>query len=161
MAYYLNVDRFGNEQSGSLTPYVVHAHSPAATAVPTSLATALANFGTTLANNAGTAWNAAAGTFTCPRAGYYELCGQVEWQSTTWTAGTIFATGVTKNGTNISASRNVVQATFTGGYQTALTCGIVQLAVGDVVRLSAFQATGGVRTTSATIYTALTIQEII
>lgn len=142
------------------SPYLVHAHSPAALAIPTSLGTALTNFGTTQSNNAGTAWNAATGTFTVPRAGYYQVTGSVEFQSTLWSAGTIFATGVTKNGANIAAIRFTVQANHTAGFNCGVATGISYFAVGDTIRLVAFQATGGTRTTSATLYTNLTIHEI-
>lgn len=141
-------------------PYVVHAHSPAAQSIPTSVSGNLANFGTTLSNNTAGAWNAAAGTFTASRAGFYQVTGQVEWASTTWPQGTIFAVGITKNNTNIATTRTITQATYTGLYNTTTATGIIYLAVGDVIRLTGFQASGGARSTAATSSTYLTIHEI-
>jgi hypothetical protein len=160
MAYYLNIDRFGNEQLNIGVNHSVSAHSPASVAIGNNIQTNILNYGTTVVNTIGGSWSAANGTFTCTRAGNYQVYGQLEWASATWGASSIIATLLTKNGTAFTGSREFFQAGHTSGHQSLCASGIVTLAVGDVVRMAVLQVTGGSKTINATLYSNFSIHEI-
>lgn len=145
MAYYLNVDRFGNEQSGA-TKLNMRFQIPSrnlGAGVLTPLTTLTQTHNTHPAN-----WNNTTGTFTAPSAGYYEVSGQLISQGTFPTGGWL-ALDVYKNGAIDTrwfnqAQNPTSQFLTTQGYQ------VLYLNAGDTIQFRAQSTVANVTNNNTT-----------
>lgn len=86
-------------------------------------------------------FNASTGVFTVPTAGFYQVCGSLQFASASRPAGQYIAI-ILKNGSEYYASEQVTQATATNFTGTSVS-GLLKCAAGDTISLGVFQDTGG------------------
>lgn len=130
MAYYLNIDRYGNEElnGGAFVNYKIR--SSGGITPPVNTATKVINT-SIIESTGGSEWSIANSEFTASVAGWYGISGQIalggSWAAVDW-----LQLGVYKNGSVISAWQDRVEAGVSTnmrvhGYTTTY------LAVGDKI----------------------------
>jgi hypothetical protein len=147
MAYFKNIDRFGNELTAYYPPQCVQAFMATAQTVPHAADTTLVNWTTQLDTSAG-AWNNVSGVFTANRAGYFRITGSVVYsQGQSWPASVVISTHVVKNGVRYATSFFSEKVAHTQFLCVPAVTAVVQLAAGDTLRLVTYQNSGGARNT--------------
>ena len=159
MGFYLDIDRFGNEDLIGKVAVSATSPNPASNLVSNNVQRNITNYATTTVNNGGT-WSAINGTFTATKAGNYQAYGQLEWASASWLTGSIFITYLLKNGVVFAGVREFIQANHTSVHQSLPVTGVVSLAVGDVVRMAVLQVTNASRSINGNVFSSFHIHEI-
>jgi hypothetical protein len=146
MAYFKNIDRFGNELIDYYPPQCVQAYKASTQSIPNAVDTVVSGWTNQLDTSNG-AWNATTGVFTANRAGYYRVTGYVQYNSgQAWGANNIISNHIAKNGARYSVafiSEKVSHNQFIGPYPVSA---VVQLNVGETISLTTYQGSGGART---------------
>ena len=142
------------------TPTYILAYSAGGQSITSGSNITVTGWTNAIANNAAE-WNTTTGLFTATKAGWYSVAATITYAAAIDTVNTEYGVGISKNGGVVSNNRwfveiNQTVATFK---QIATIPTIVQVAVGDTISVSAYQAAGVNRTLHTNGHT-VTIQEI-
>ena len=142
-------------------PHGVFANRAAGFSVPTGGSGALISGYTTVANTSGSAWNAAAGTFTAQRAGWYDISANLMYAAGNWNANGQYSIAIQINGANVSTNYFVQESAVTSNFVDSVHVNTkYYLNVGDVVKVFTWQSSGSTKTTYNPNFNTFSIVQI-
>jgi hypothetical protein len=137
----LGISSAGRVITGStmITPVYLSLNKATAQSIPHNLETAIVGW-TDLVNNTPSAWNSATGTFTCPRAGFYDISFAMMIEGVVPEIDKEFATIINlNNNASIYVANFWIQSTSINKMPTVTTRVVLSLNVGDIIRPSIYQ----------------------
>ncbi len=146
MAYYRNIDRFGNEIIDYNPAQCVQAYKNTAQSINSAVDVVVTSWTNQLDTSSG-AWNATTGVFTANRAGYFRVTGYVVYTNgQAWGGGNVIACSIMKNNARYSVAFTTERVNHNQHVQTPTVSAVVQLNVGDTLSLSTWQNSGSAKT---------------
>jgi hypothetical protein len=146
MAYFKNIDRFGNELIDYYPPQTVQAFKNSSQSIPNLADTTVSGWTNQLDTSNG-AWNSTTGVFTANRAGYYRVSGYVVYTNgQTWASSVVVSTHISKNNSRYAVSFTSEEVNHNQHVMTPTVTAVVQLNVGETISLTTWQNSGSAKT---------------